>query len=127
MPACVARTVTVPGVPASVSVVPVIVAGPETTLKVTGKPELATALSVCGAAVAERSASAAKVIVWVCWAAETVRSAVAALRLASPAWIARTTTAPVSLSVSVALASVALPLSILYVTGRPVLAVALRV
>ena len=51
-------------VPVNVTLLPEMVAGPSKTVKVTGKPELAVAVSVKGAEPKTRSGRAPKVIVW---------------------------------------------------------------
>src|SRR5258706_14329458 len=60
---CEARTVTVPVAPVRVTGLPLIVAGPETMLKVTARPEEAVALTANGASPTVLSGSAPKVIV----------------------------------------------------------------
>src|SRR5258708_25090297 len=62
-PGCEARTVTVPA-PVIVRVLPEIVAGPESTLKLTAKPEEAVALRFKGASPKVLFAREPKVIVW---------------------------------------------------------------
>ena len=61
-PACEARIVTVPA-PVIVTVLPLIVAGPEKTLKLTGKPDEAVALTLNGGSPKVLSESAPKLIV----------------------------------------------------------------
>ena len=57
-----ARTVTLPA-PVRVMILLLMVAGPEMTLKLTGKPELAPALTINGASVVSLLGMAAKVMV----------------------------------------------------------------
>ncbi len=63
LPACEARTVTVP-VPVKVTWLPDTVAGPLTTLKETGRPEEAVATSVSGSSSNVLLPMALKVMVW---------------------------------------------------------------
>ena len=64
LPACVARTVTVPVVPPSVMAFPETVAGPLTMLKLMGSPLVAVAEMLNGASVVTLFGMEVKVIVW---------------------------------------------------------------
>ena len=59
-----ALTFTSPSSPVSVRMLPSTVAGPSTTSKVTGRPEVATAFSVMGAAYTSWSVMASKSMNW---------------------------------------------------------------
>ena len=69
LPACDARTFTMPA-PVIVTVLPEMVAGPETMLKLTGSPDDAVALTANGGAPSALFASAPNVIVWLAGAHE---------------------------------------------------------
>ena len=69
-PACVALTVTVP-TPVMVTVLPLMVTGPERIWKLTGKPDDAVALTVKGASPKVLFVNAPKVIVWFAFCAVT--------------------------------------------------------
>ena len=93
MPACVALRVTAPG-PVNVSVLPSTpsVAGPETTVIVTGNPELAVAVNTSGEAVIATAVDVVgrvKLIVWAIFGTRTpwFREVVAAWVRAAPRMI----------------------------------------
>src|SRR6185312_9389452 len=63
-PPCEAWTVTVPGAPVSVMVLPLTEAGPDRIVNVTGNPEEALALIVNGASVVAWFGMGLNVMVW---------------------------------------------------------------
>lgn len=111
--------------PVIVTTFPLKIAGPDRTEKLTGNPELAEADSVNGASPTTCLLNAPKVMVCGNFAASKLRSTlVAALKVASPACEARTVTVPEPVSVTTLLLKVAGPETMLNVTGKAELAVA---
>lgn len=104
-----------------------MVAGPLTIENVTGRPLLAVALRVNGVSLKVFPLKAPKVMDWGALLIIKVRSTlVAAAKLVLPAWEARTVTVPAPVKVMAFAAIIAGPLTIENVTGKPLLATALR-
>src|SRR5215831_2043839 len=124
-PACMALTVTLPA-PLIVSVLPLIVAGPDSNSNETGRFEDAVALNANGASPKLRSAKA-KVMACAAFLTAKVRSTLAAAsKLLSPVCVALTVILPAPLIVSVLPLIVAGPDSNSNDTGRFEDAVALK-
>jgi hypothetical protein len=122
-----AATTTVP-VPVMVNVLPLIVPGPEDTVKATANPDVAVADKVIGLTpYVTGEVGCVKVIVCDAWFTTTLFvTCGAGLKLELPAWFAATSTVPTPVIVSVLPLNVPGPDNTLKVTGSPDVAVADR-
>src|ERR1035437_1487380 len=117
-PDCDARKTANPA-PVIVTIFPLKIAGPDSTEKLTGNPELDEADSANGASPTTCLLNAPKVMVCGNFATTKLRSTlVAALKVESPACEARTVTVPEPVSVTTLLLKVAGPETMLNEIGR---------